>query len=69
MQPSKDGTSTEINFNKDWWLKHDMKTFAGRMRYNISVTDFTKSFVGESTLRSYEKDIADAKAKTENGIG
>jgi hypothetical protein len=65
MQQTKDG-KVQIDFSKQWWIKHDMSTFSGRFRHFISVTDFRKSFTSSETLIKNEKVLKDAQAL---GIG
>lgn len=45
---SKD--TTQINFKSNWWLKHDLNTFSGRMKHWFVVSDPTKSFQSDSQL-------------------
>ena len=42
---SKDTVS--IDFKKDWWLRHDLNTFSGRMKHWFIVADPIKSFTSE----------------------
>lgn len=66
MQKTKDGT--EINFNSQWWIKHDMNTLAGRFLHFCSVTNPMNSFVSADTLKSYQQDLEVAKNKATNGV-
>lgn len=61
--------NTEINFNKDWWIKSDMTTFSGRMQHWICVADMRKSFTSAAQLKWYLNEIEEAKAMSVNGIG
>ena len=46
---SKD--STQINFNKQWWLRHDLNTFSGRLIHWFIVADPIKSFTSDEQLK------------------
>lgn len=55
MIKTKDGT--EINFQTNWWIKHDMETLSGRLLHFFSVTNPLNSFASADTLKSYLKDL------------
>ncbi len=59
MQETKDG-KVQIDFSKQWWIKHDMSTFSGRLRHFINVTDFRKSFTSTETLLKNEQVLKNA---------
>lgn len=65
MQDTKDG-KVQIDFSKQWWIKHDMSTFSGRLRHFINVTDFRKSFTSTETLLKNEQTLKNAEVQ---GVG
>lgn len=64
---SKDTVS--IDFNKDWWLRHDLNTFSGRMKHWFIVADPIKSFTSEQEIKQMQKDLLDAQSQAQNGVG
>jgi hypothetical protein len=64
---SKD--TTQINFNKNWWLRHDLNTFSGRIRHWFVVSDPMKSFTSDEQLKQMQKDLLAAEKRAENGVG
>lgn len=63
---SKD--STQINFSKAWWLKHDLNTFSGRMMHWFIVADPIKSFASDEQLKKMQIDLLNAEKLSINGI-
>jgi hypothetical protein len=61
--------TTQIDFNKSWWLRHDLNTFSGRLLHWFIVADPVKSFTSDQALKQMQMDLLDAQARAQNGIG
>jgi hypothetical protein len=57
-----------IDFNTQWWVKHDMNTFMGRLLHWFRVADPLKSTIDDKQLKEDQQYIENAKSQSKNGV-
>lgn len=58
----------KIDWNKNWWQTQDMSSRLGRIKYWFGVADPLKSFITDSTVLSYNKELKQHAQEAPMGI-
>ena len=60
--------TVQVDFKSEWWVKHNMNTFSGRLMHWFYVANPRNGLTSDSTLKQMQADVQAAQNLAVNGV-